>query len=392
MSQRARSRPRGPRSRSFLAVVSFVLAAVALLACREEQRPVAGFVPLPREESGAPRTYQLGYSALPTELTNEAYLAAFDFAANHGEVLLIQRAPSWGDFVPGAIPSRALIDRMKAERDAAAERSLDVMLALDLFEPGARGRLAQLPDAYAGRDLSDEGLRRAFVAEAEFIARNLRPAYLVLGVEVNATYERDAVAYQSFLDAYREAYAVVKAASPETLVFVTFQYEQLLGLVPWESPHAPRWELIEQFPAPLDLLAVTTYPSFVYSLARKIPPGYYTQLREHSSLPIAFASAGYASTPGREGLNSSTAAEQRRYVQRLLTDAEALASPFVVWFAARDPAFAQSPPLDLLANIGLLDVDGQPKEAWPAWDAAVRRPYDAAAASSGPLPATGGPP
>ena len=125
-------------------------------------------------------------------------------------------------------------------------------------------------------------------------------------------------------------------------------FEQLLGVVPWEPPHVPRWELLADFEGHQDLFAITTYPSFVYEVARKVPSPYYSQIRDHTALPIAFASTGYASTPGREGLNSSTAAEQRRFLQRLLADADALQSPLVVWYAGRDPGFAQDPPLDLL--------------------------------------------
>ena len=208
----------------------------------------------------------------------------------------------------------------------------------------------------------------------------------MLGTEVNAAFERDPAAYRAFVESYREAYDQVKAASPETLVFVSFQYEQLLGLIPWEPPHVARWDLLDDFAGKLDLFAITTYPSFAFSVARKVPPRYYSQIREHTSKPIAFVSAGYASAPGREGLNSSTPAEQRRFLQRLFRDADDLGATLVVWFVGRDPAFALEPPFDLLASIGLRTADDQPKEAWPTWEQAVRRPYDPQAALNPPEP------
>ena len=84
---------------------------------------------------------------------------------------------------------------------------------------------------------------------------------------------------------------------------------------------------------------------------------------------------GYSSARGREGLNSSTPAEQRRFLQRLLADADALRAPFVVWFASRDPAFAVDPPDDLLASIGLRDAADRPKESWTVWAETSTRPY-----------------
>src|SRR5690606_16033458 len=144
-----------------------------------------------------------------------------------------------------------------------------MVVALDPFDAGNRGRLGGLPATYEGRSLADPDLRAAFVAEATFIARNMRPEYLALGTEVNATYERNPDGYFAFLETYQAAYAAVKEASPQTQVFVTFQYEELLGVVPELPPHAPRWELLDDFGDAIDLIGVTSYPSFAYPTARK---------------------------------------------------------------------------------------------------------------------------
>ena len=379
------ARPTRATPASALAL-SLALLSLALLAgCQQRETSPAGFMPVPRAESGPPRAYRLGFSALPAELTDAAYVDAFDMAANYGEVLLLQRPASWTDFLPGAVLSARLSETTLTERSTVAERGLLLLLALDVFDPTNRARLAALPQGYEGEDLSNPDLRRAFVAEAKYIALNYRPAYLALGIEVNVAFERNPAGYQAFVEAYHEVYDEVKAASPNTLVFPTFQYEQLLGLIPWEPPHVPRWELLDDFAGRLDLFAITTYPSFAYSVARKVPPLYYSQIRDHASASIAFVSAGYSSAPGREGLNSSTPAEQRRFLQRLLRDADELGASLLVWFAARDPAFATEPPLDLLSSIGLRTADDEPKEAWPAWEQAVNRPYDPQAALNPPV-------
>jgi hypothetical protein len=356
-----------------------MLLAVSLFAsvagCRQADPEQAEFVAIDREQSGPPRAFLLGFSALPAELTDESYLQSFDLAANYGELLLLQRTPSWSDFAPGADVSAELRDATMADRSAAEARGLELFVSLDPFDPAARGQLAALPAELVGADLTNVDLRAAFVAEAKYLATVLQPAYLSLGSEVNATYERDPAQYHAFVEAYAEAYEAVKTISPRTRVFVTFQFEQLLGVVPWEPPHPPRWELFDDFDERLDLLAITSYPSFTYTVARKVPPLYYRQIRDHTTLPVAFASVGYASAASRDGLNSSTPAEQRRFLQRLLGDADALASPLLVWFAARDPAFAAEPPFDLIASIGLRDSLDRPKEAWLVWEEASARPY-----------------
>lgn len=365
------------RTRRLLAVIlgTALLAALAS-GCGARQGGSMVATPTPRAGEGAPRAYRLGFSALPATLTDAAQAEAFALGAKHGDVLLLQKPVAWTEFAAGGTPSTRTRNQTASERDRAQALGLQLFVALDPFDPADRGRLAAPPVGMETKDLGDPTLRSALVAQAKYVAVNYRPAYLAIGVEVNGTYERNPAQYAKFAEAYQEAYAAAKSASPTTLVFPTFEYEQLLGVVPWEAPHPPRWELLRDFADRSDLFAIATYPSFTYSVARKVPPDYYRQVREQTKLPVAFASAGYASAAGRDGVNSSTADEQRRYLQRLLGDADALASPLVVWFLRQDANYLAAPPFDLFQSIGLVDREGKPKEAWAAWEQAAKRPYD----------------
>ncbi len=359
------------------ALLLLILSVAALLiSCREERAEPSEFVPQPRATAGDARSFLLGFSSIPGELTEDAYLGTYDLAANNGEALLIQRPPAWADFLPGQSVSSTLREQTLAEQRAAELRGLRLVYVLDVFDPSARERLQELPDTHLGLTLQDEELRQALRADALFVARNVQPAYLVIGHEVNVTFEHDPDAYQHFVETYAEIYDALQDAAPETRVLTSFQYEELLGVIPWLPPHAPRWELLEDFDGRLDVLGITTYPSFAFAVARKVEPFYYRQIRDHTALPIAFVSAGYASGTGREGINASTPAEQRRYLQRLFEDADRLGSPLLIWLLAQDLSYATGPPEDLVATLGLMDVDRGLKEAWPAWEEAAARPYD----------------
>lgn len=371
-----------PRSRPLLLALALTLVAVLLGACRVERTTGATYPRRPRVEAGDPRAYRLGFSDTPWALTDQASRQTYDLATDYGEVILVQRAPDWADFLPGGHLSDATREQVTTVRDATKSRALLLAIVLDPFDPTSRDRLQRLPQNYVGKDLTNGDLRQAFVQEAVFLAKNLRPAYLVLGSEVNATFERSPAAYLAFVGAYREAYDAVKAVSPETQVLPSFQYEELLGVIPDLPPHPPRWQLLKDYEGKIDLFGITTYPSFAYNVARKVPPTYYSSIREQTRLPVGFISVGYASGPGRDNLNSSTPAEQRRFLQRLFEDADALGSPLVIWFAERDLSFATAPPYDLLASLGLRDIGDRAKEAWPVWEAAVNRPYDPAAAEA----------
>ena len=370
--------PVPPRRLALHAALLALLALLALAAagCRVEHVEEPAYTATPLPAAGEPRSFRLGFSSLPARLDDEAHVQALNIAALYGDLLLIQRTPSWADFLPGATPSGELLDLTEREVRAIEERRLTLFYAIDPYAPEDRGRLAPPPEGYEGAGILNSDLRAALVAEARFIAGAYRPAYLAFGVEVNATFDRSPGEYAAFLGVYREVYEAVKEASPQTLVFPTFQYEQLLGATPWEVAHPPRWERLADFAERLDLVAIATIPSLTHALARTIPADYYRQLRQHTDLPIAFAAAGFSSAPGPGGINSSTPPEQRRYLLRLLADAEAMRSPFVIWFASHDPEFVSDiAPLEPLRSIGLLDTEGQPKEAWPLWAEAAQRPY-----------------
>ena len=385
MSPRVARLPLPLRRGLFLCLA--ILALALLTACERKEPGEAPEGDLPaRAYSGPARSYYLGFSSLPSALTDSGYQQTFDLASQWGEVLLIQRPPSWSDFLPGATLSDTQRERTTTERNAARVRGLKLFMALDPFDAADRGRLAGLPSDRQGQNLGNAELKSAFIAEARYIALNYHPAFLSLGMEVNATYEKDPDQYAKFLDAYRDAYAAVKTVSPDTSVFVTFQYEELLGVLPWEKPHPPRWELLDAYSDQLDLFGLTTYPSFAFPVARRVPADYYRQVREHTKLPIAFAAVGFSSAPARDGVNSSTPAEQRRFLQRLIQDADEVKSPLLIWFIGRDPSYLGAPPYDLLASIGLRDANDRPKEAWPFWEEAAKRPYDPPNASKATPP------
>lgn len=376
-----RGLPAVPPSRLALHAALLVLLALAAVGCRVRHVEEPAFTATPFPEAGEPRPFRLGFSSLPARLDDAAYVEALDLAALYGDLVLIQRSPSWTAFLPGVEPPEELRELTRREVRAIEERKLTLIYAIDPYNPADRSRLAALPEGYAGAGIQNPDLRAALVAEARFVAGAYQPDYVAFGIEVNATFDRSPAEYEAYLAVYREVYDAIKEVSPRTLVFPTFQYEQLLGVTPWEVAHPPRWERLAEFGERLDLVAIATFPSLVHEVARDVPADYYAQLRDHTNLPIAFAATGFSSAPGPGGINSSTPDEQRRYLRRLLVDAEALQSPFVVWYASRDPAFVSDLPIELLRSSGLQDTAGRPKEAWPVWAEAARRPYRAPSAA-----------
>jgi len=328
--------------------------------------------PQPQQEGAETRSFEMGLSSLPEEPSKAGYEEAFKLAGENGELILIQRAPPWEEFQPGGVISAETLDQTREEKRLAEENGLGIFAVVDPLDPADRGRLASPPEALADAGFGDPRVRSAFIAYAQYLALNLRPRYMALGMEVDLYESARPDDFDNFVSLYFEAYDAVKDISPETLVFPTFQMEAIQNLLsPADQSTLPgalsRWHLVLNFEPKVDILAVTTYPSFAFATPNDIPPDYYDQLRRYSDAPIAIAAAGYSSGPGREGINEGTEEEQKAFLHRLLQDAQRLDMAFVVWFASTDPAFVQEPPLDLLQHIGLRRADGSAKPAWEVW-------------------------
>lgn len=321
------------------------------------------------------RSFAMGISSLPPELTEESYVDTFELAASAGEVILIQRTPPWAELLAGSI-SDATVRATEREVALAEENGLGIFVAIDPTDgTQRRSRLAGLPDELAGAGFANEDVRQAFITYAEYVAESYRPQYLALGVEINSYQQHQPEDFERFVILYHEAYEAVKAISPDTLVFPTFQMEELQGLLPVAEPLPSQWYLLGRFEPQLDVLAVSSFPGLVFPTAGEVPDSYYAQLSLYSERRVVISGMGYPSAPDEENSRADAEAAQAAFVSRTLVNAEQLSMQLVIWFAGQDPTFTGASPVDLLQDSGLTRQDGTAKLAWTIWSEAARRVF-----------------
>lgn len=353
--------------RRFLAAASG-LFALPIACTGGGQQP-----PLPtRTTRGEPRSFVMGFSSLPADTTGEAYEHAFRLAGEAADLVLIQRSPPWADFVPnGSISSRT--ERLtRLEKDLARRNNLRLFLAVDPTDPSDRGQLASLPANLAGRDFSDAAVRSAFISYSKYLALNYKPAYIAVGVEVDLYYTaKGDASFRHFQSVYFEAYDAIKSESADTLVFPTFQYENMNGALRSDS-RQQLWSLVSRFEPKIDMLAVSSFPNSVYPTVTQLPADYYTSLKNRANKPIALTSVGWSSAARRGDIGSEGMAEQAEYMSRLLSQCDAMGARLVVWYLAQDRK--GDPSTDPLAGLGIHDADGRPKDSSIPWRIQADRP------------------
>ena len=226
-------------------------------------------------------------------------------------------------------------------------------------------------------DLADPAFVAAFTEQAVNMAFWFRPAYLMIGSEVN---EHDAAPGWSFaglVTLYEHVYDAVKqeGVSPHTRVFPSFDYERIQT-----SPEG--WAPVEAFdPDKLDLLGLSTSPADTYGDPAAVPDDYYSRIKLHATLgdkPVGFVGIHWP-TDG-----ASQAAEEQKQVDFLDRFFDALTptlhKPFVVYSPMHDFEDEQ----DVERKWGLKRADGSPKPAWSRWLEIAARPFDPADSPAAP--------
>jgi len=223
-------------------------------------------------------------------------------------------------------------------------------------------------------DFADPTERDAFLDELLAFVAEFRPPYLGVGNEVNRVWEDDPEAFDAWVAVLPEIVAAIHQVSPGTQIFVTFQYEFLIGRDDITGANRVEdWTPFEAVAPHLDLVAFTSYPYFGAQDPADLPDDYYAAIAERTDGPVGFTELGWPSeaieplvgTPV-EGLGG-TPEEQAAFVERLDSLLEPLALAFAMWVWAYD-----TPAVDpTFASLGFSSPAGEPKPAFEGWRALV---------------------
>jgi hypothetical protein len=323
-----------------------------------------------------------GFFPSPPEMTTESLLDLLSAMGSHGDVALIQRAVPWSDFMQGAdAKSQDLIDEQNLVTVAARE-GLEPIFVIDPLNGLDRRQLAPLPPELKGADFGTPDLGKAFQNYALRVARTFHPPYLGLASEINTYADAHPDDFVHFVDLYKQTYAAIKAESPTTQVFVTFQWEDLnnLGMMSeGRSAYHINWDEVEAFEPELDVWAISSYPFVAFDDAGKIPADYYSPLLKRTNKPLAVAEGGWPSedVPPFHGsvddqigylraLDGQLGGRMTFWIYLVLQDFNLEAyRPLLEAQGLGD----QADTLGWFQSVGLRTYSGQPKPGMAVWDA-----------------------
>jgi hypothetical protein len=309
----------------------------------------SAFLNLSRAETSG--NFEMGFLPIPRQpISKTHWIELFELLKDNADTLLHHAQINWKN--PLDIESSRFIVGM------SRSYGLKLFIVVDPLSPNRNSLDPNLPKDFRP-NFADKNVREGFKRFTLKLCTEFKPEYLALGSEVNSYFLQHPEEIKNFLYLYKETYAAVKKISPETKITVTFQFESLSGT----SGNKPQWELISMFEPDLDVLAISTYPSFWFASPSQMPPDYYSRLRKFSAKPLVIAESGWPS--GGAKAYHGSAENQRQFLLRVAELTKGLDLKLWIWWFLHD--WKGKEYADYFKTMGLKEANGVEKPAWITW-------------------------
>ena len=302
---------------------------------------------------------QRGHVSLSTP---QDYVDYYSGHAPYGEVIAFHG--SWRDDLAsaGQIPSLALVGL-----GTAATYGFTPSIGIGWTDGAGNPELDG--QTIATNSWFNSETRGEFIGMVTDLVTNHTVPYLFLGNETNAYWLTHTQAeWDEWIDVFEEAYLAIKTASPQTMVFTTFQLERMKGLgagtTGWTDP--PHFQLLADHVGMIDAIGFTSYPYFEYATPGAIPAPYYDEISAHWTGPVIFTETGWLSSS--EGPYPGGVGDQGAFPATLFDRTRNLDLEYVTWLFLHD--YEAPATIVGFGSIGLRSNDGltvRPLEAnWQA--------------------------
>lgn len=337
------------------------------------------------------RTFHLGFTRWPADLSLEGFLTAQNFAHEHGDIVsvcFIGGIP-WPESLADKPFSKDVENNLSYRPPNGKKLFLQISpLNKDRKEVapywGEKDNLP-LPKPWDTYTFDSPQLMEAYL---KFVLRaidKMRPDFLAIGMENNVLLSNNQAKWKQLKTLHVATYKSVKEKYPKLPVFFTTEvnhYKKFASEARGTDQEGEVAELMQHS----DVFAMSIYPHMSFATPRPIPENFFEFARKFKK-PIAVSESGDTSRDVELKAFKLTLkgseARQKQFTELLLQTANKDRYEFVITFATTD--FEKlceklPPPIDDLARIwaytGLQTSDKKPKPAQAVWDAWLKAKYE----------------
>lgn len=351
-------------------LVAFALL-VANASCGSDSSGPANNLP--------PRTFRMGFSAIPPKPDEQALLDALDLWTRRGDAAIMHVNVPYEALLAGTT-STAYVNAVELPlANYYRARGLPITYMIDVTN--GLDRSAEAPDlVQLGRSIQEPAIQSLYRQYARAVAQIIQPQYLGLAAETNLIHDvAPAGLYAAIVTMTNAAATEIRALTGITQpkLFVSIQADIAWGRLIHNNVYQGVDRDFTDFPF-IDALGLSSYPYFTFPNPEDMPLDYYSRLVLGRTTPVMVVEGGW--TSASVGSIQSTEEKQRRYFrihEQMLDSAKAVAV-FQLTFTDFDltvfPPQPAGSTLPLFARLGLVDEDLNPKLVLATYDSIFARP------------------
>ena len=323
-----------------------------------------------------PRTYRMGFSAIPPWPDFPLLLQTLEKFTAHADAAIMSSEAPWDSLLAG-VPPDAFVRRQQLPlAQYYRGKGLRVWVYLDPANGLNRAGESD-PLVAAGRSITEPAIQQLYRDYAVALDTLVRPDVFGTVLETNLI---RAIAppplYAAIRQAANDAATAIRAHDAAVQLSASVQVETAWGKLVGSGYQGVETDFTD-FPF-IQVLGLSSYPYFVWTSPDSLPGDYYARLLAGRVLPAGVVEGGWTS----ENFSSvvSSPALQQRYLERqgqLLASINAMA-----WFQLTysDIELHSLPPslaagLLPFSRLGVVDTLLAAKPALSAWDALFARPF-----------------
>ena len=338
--------------------------------------------PEPVKLENTTRTFYMGLTPFPYDITQEAIENTYTFLSQHTDIIAhhFDSGVPW----PEAYNNQEYHQQVQQNINTRIQHKNNLQETYLAVTPlnGQRNDIAGYwsekenqpqKENWKNITFTDPRTITAYINFCENMIQKLEPSYMAYGIEVNMLADTEPEIFPEYVLFTKQVFMALKEKHPELPIFLTFQIDYYYGNPETQIP------AIKQLLPYTDILAISTYPFMRYPDPSLIPYNHFSEFASLAEKPFAVAETGFPSDSiiiNDEFSVTGTPEWQREYTEFLFTQCHNLDGEFLVWFCPVDYDatwyylldYGVDPIYKLWIDTGLLNERLEEKPVLELWD------------------------